>query len=67
MKYLFKEKGLQIKFSFKERLTFFFTGSLKLNYFHSYKYSAILLKLVADATKKYGDGKIHGEVKEDKE
>jgi hypothetical protein len=66
MKYFFTEKGLIIKFSFKERLIFFIKGFIKLNCYESYKHSAFLLKLVSEAIQKYGDGKIHGELKEDK-
>jgi hypothetical protein len=66
MKYYFNERGLIIKFSFKERLIFFVKGFMKLNYYDSYKYSAFLLKIVSEAMIKYGDGKIHGDIEEDK-
>jgi len=64
MQYFFKEKGLKIKFSFKERLSLFFKGHLELDDYTSYEHSAALLKLVSDATTKYGDGKVHGEINE---
>jgi hypothetical protein len=65
MKYFFNEKGLIIKFSFREKLIIFIKGFIKLNYYDSYKHSSFLLKLVSDAVAKYGDGNVHGTVKED--
>ena len=65
MKYYFTEKGLIIKFSFKEKLIFFIKGFIQLNYYDSYKHSAFLLKLISDATSKYGGGEIYGQVEED--
>ena len=62
MNYHFGEKGLEIKFSWRERLSLFFKGVYKLDAFGSYKHSAVLLKLVNDAITKYGDGKKHGEI-----
>lgn len=62
MNYIFENQGLKIKFSIKERIILFFKGYLKLNDYSSYVHSAHLLKLVSDATTKYGDGKKHGNI-----
>ena len=66
MKYYFKEEGLEIKFSFKERLSLFFKGILKLNSYDSYKHSSMFMKLISDSIKKYGDSSLHGEIEADK-
>ena len=50
MNYHFGKKGLEIKLSFKERLFLFLKGVIKLDAYSSYKHSAVLLKLVHDAT-----------------
>ena len=55
MNYNFGEKGLEIKFTFKERFFLLFRGVVKLDAYSSYKHSAVLLKLVHDANVKYGD------------
>lgn len=65
MDYHFGDKGLEIKFSWKERLSLFFKGILKMNEYSSYKHSAVLLKLVNSAVTKYGDGNKHGKIKEE--
>ncbi len=64
MNYNFGEKGLEIKFTFKERFFLLFRGVVKLDAYSSYKHSAVLLKLVHDANVKYGDGKKHGKIME---
>ncbi len=66
MNYHFGKKGLEIKFTFKERFFLLFRGIVKLDAYSSYKHSAVLLKLVHDATAKYGDGTKHGNIMEEK-
>ena len=66
MNYILGKKGLEIKLSFKERLFLFLKGVIKLDAYSSYKHSAVLLKLINEATKKYGDGTKHGVIKERK-
>jgi hypothetical protein len=64
MNYHFEDKGLEIKFSWKERLSLLFRGVIKLNHYSSYQYAAVLLKIVNTAVKKYGDGSKHGMIVE---
>jgi|TARA_R100001460_G_scaffold28981_1_gene57734 hypothetical protein len=67
MKFIFKERGIDIKLSWKERLTICFKGLLSFNRLESYKLNASFMKILADSTKKYGDSNEHGPIDPDKE
>jgi len=67
MKFIFKDEGIDIKLSWKERLTICFKGLLSFNRLESYKLNASFMKILADSTKKYGDSNEHGPIDPDKE
>jgi len=67
MKFIFKERGIDIKLSWKERLKICFKGLLSFNRLESYKLNASFMKILADSTKKYGDSNEHGPIDPDKE
>lgn len=62
MRYIFKEKELDIELSWRERFRLFIKGYIRMNRFDSYKYSAVLIKLATEAIEKYGDAKEHGDI-----
>jgi hypothetical protein len=55
-----KEDYMEIKFSFVERLNILLKGKLMLNKKSAYQFSAHFLRLISEATLKYGDIKTHG-------
>jgi hypothetical protein len=63
MKYNFKEEGLEIKLSWKERLRFLFHGGINMNAYQSYEHFGALIKLASDGVMKYGDSSKHGKLK----
>ena len=67
MRFYFKEEGIDIKLSWRERATIFFKGILSFNRLESYKLNASFMKILADSTKKYGDSNEHGPIDPDKE
>jgi hypothetical protein len=63
MQFLFKKEGLEIKLSWRERLSLFFKGKILFSRYDSYVFNATLLRIVSENSKKYGDSKEHGTIK----
>lgn len=63
MQYNYKEEGLEIKLNWKERLSLFFRGYIKMNIYQSYEHSSSLVKLGSEGIMKYGDSTKHGNLK----
>ena len=59
MIYNFKDKGLEIKFTWRERISLFFLGRIIMTYKESYHFSAALMSLVQTSLQKYGDAREH--------
>ncbi len=65
MQFYFLKNNIEIKLTWKERLSLFFAGKIILNRLASYKLNASLLKICADNSIKYGDSKEHGQLNRD--
>lgn len=59
MIYNFKDKGLEIKFTWRERISLFFLGRITMTHKESYHFSAALMSLVQTSLQKYGDAREH--------
>ncbi len=62
MRFIFKPKHLEIKFSFKEILFILLRGCFRLERKSVYLLSTALMKIIHDMTEHYGDSKEHGVV-----
>mgnify|MGYP003632661555 FL=1 len=68
MKFKFKPKHLEIKFSFKEIILIILRGYFKLDKFTVYKFQIVFFNIIKEMSEKYGDSKEHGQLsKEDLE
>jgi hypothetical protein len=60
MKFVLKPKHLELKFSFKEICLIIFRGCYKLDRASVHKFSLVLMNIIAEFSKKYGDSIEHG-------
>tara|TARA_R110000772_G_scaffold267228_1_gene390755 strand:+ start:1793 stop:2008 length:216 start_codon:yes stop_codon:yes gene_type:complete len=60
VKFIANDKGLEIKYSWKERFTFFFLGRTLFNRKSAYLYYTHMLHLISEGVQKSGDFKEHG-------
>jgi len=61
------EKGMSIKFSWKEKLIILLKGSLFFDAKFAYMFNTHLMRFISDNLKKTGSVSTHGQFKEDEE